>query len=231
MFYDENQAIRACEEEPSLIFELIKEGHIELVDKLLHKKIVSLMTLDSDGNTVLMRLVRAKQYDVVEKYINNNDYDINYQNKDGNTLAHLVAGKDYIHVASLIKKLKRNRLFTPNIRNNEGKTILDIAVSTNNLCTTLKLIEDKRFNNIDIVSFINLYNTFIKNENFGKYAKLMNLETVINELSKKSRLLPSMQELVRNIRKNFEIIKNELMSNKMTYIDAIMHNVLVEVNV
>ena len=73
MFYDENQAIRACEEEPSLIFELIKEGHIELVDKLLHKKIVSLMTLDSDGNTVLMRLVRAKQYDVVEKYINNND--------------------------------------------------------------------------------------------------------------------------------------------------------------
>ena len=102
MFYDENQAIRACEEEPSLIFELIKEGHIELVDKLLHKKIVSLMTLDSDGNTVLMRLVRAKQYDVVEKYINNNDYDINYQNKDGNTLAHLVAGKDYIHVASLI---------------------------------------------------------------------------------------------------------------------------------
>ena len=76
-----------------------------------------------------------------------------------------------------------------------------------------------------------MYNTFIKNENFGKYAKLMNLETVINELSKKSRLLPSMQELVRNIKKNFDIIKNELMSNKMTYIDAIMHNVLVEVNV
>ena len=40
MFYDETQATNACEEEPSLIFELIKEGHLELVDKLLKKKIL-----------------------------------------------------------------------------------------------------------------------------------------------------------------------------------------------
>ena len=32
MFYDETQAINACEEDPSLIFELIKEGHLDLVD-------------------------------------------------------------------------------------------------------------------------------------------------------------------------------------------------------
>lgn len=44
MFYDETQATLACEEEPSLIFELIKEGHLELVDKLIKKKIVSLNT-------------------------------------------------------------------------------------------------------------------------------------------------------------------------------------------
>ena len=231
MFYDETQATLACEEEPSLIFELIKEGHLELVDKLIKKKIVSLNTIDEGGNTILMRLLKSKKYDLVERYINDVNSDINHQNKDGNTFAHLLATKNYLHTANIIKKLKRNKELDPNIRNNEGKTILDLAISTGNLCTTLKLIEDKRFNNIDIVSFINLYNTFIKNENFGKYAKLMNLETVINELSKKSRLLPSMQELVRNIRKNFEIIKNELMSNKMTYIDAIMHNVLVEVNV
>ena len=40
MFYDEMQAMKACEEEPSLIFELIKEGHFTIVDKLLKKKLV-----------------------------------------------------------------------------------------------------------------------------------------------------------------------------------------------
>ena len=42
MFYDEGQARKACEEDPSLVFELIKEGHMDLVDKLLKSKIVSL---------------------------------------------------------------------------------------------------------------------------------------------------------------------------------------------
>ena len=38
MFYAEEQAILACEEDPSLIFELMKEGHFYLVDNLLKKK-------------------------------------------------------------------------------------------------------------------------------------------------------------------------------------------------
>ena len=188
MFYDETQAINACEEDPSLIFELIKEGHLDLVDKLLKKKIVSLSTIDEGGNTVLMRLLKSKKYDLVEKYINDIDSDINHQNKDGNTLSHLLATKNYLHTAKIIKKLKRNKEINPNIRNNEGKTILDIAISTGNLCTTLKLLEDKRFNNIDLVSFNNLYNTFIKSDEFGKYTKLTNLETIVNELSKKAKL-------------------------------------------
>ena len=61
MFFDEEQAMTACEEEPSLIFELIKEGHLELVDKLLRKKIVSVSEVDEEGNTVLMKLLKLKQ--------------------------------------------------------------------------------------------------------------------------------------------------------------------------
>ena len=224
MFYDETQAINACEEDPSLIFELIKEGHLDLVDKLLKKKIVSLSTIDEGGNTVLMRLLKSKKYDLVEKYINDIDSDINHQNKDGNTLSHLLATKNYLHTAKIIKKLKRNKEINPNIRNNEGRTILDIAISTGNLCTTLKLLEDKRFNNIDLVSFNNLYNTFIKSDEFGKYTKLTNLETIVNELSKKAKLLPL-------VKKNFDIIKNELMNNKLTFMDNIVKNVLMEVTV
>ena len=49
MFYDETQATTACEEEPSLIFELIKEGHLELVDKLIKKKIVIIPNYSSGG--------------------------------------------------------------------------------------------------------------------------------------------------------------------------------------
>lgn len=231
MFYDETQATLACEEEPSLIFELIKEGHLELADKLLKKKKVSLSTIDQDGNTVLMRLLKSKKYDIVEKYMNDLESDINHQNKDGNTFAHLLATKDYLHTANIIKKLKRNKEINPNIRNNEGKTILDIAISTGNLCTTLKLLEDKRFNNIDLVSFNNLYNTFIKSDDFGKYTKLTNLETIVNELSKKSKLLPKVKEIVDLVKKNFDIIKNELMNNKLTFMDNIVKNVLMEVTV
>ena len=231
MFYDEEQAVKACEEEPSLIFELMKEGHMQLVDFLLKKKKVSLKTIDQDGNTVLMKLLKMKQYDLVEKYINDLDSDINHQNNDGNTFAHLLATKDYVHTANIIKKLRRNKEFMPNIRNNEGKTILDLAISTGNLCTTLKLLEDKRFNDIDLVSFTNLYNTFVKSEEFGKYTKLMNLETIISELSKKSRLLPRVEEIISLVKKNFDIIKNELMNNKLTFMDNIVKNVTMGVAV
>ena len=231
MFYDEEQAVKACEEEPSLIFELMKEGHMQLVDFLLKKKKVSLKTIDQDGNTVLMKLLKMRQYDLVEKYINNLDSDINHQNNEGNTFAHLLATKDYVHTANIIKKLRRNKEFMPNIRNNEGKTILDLAISTGNLCTTLKLLEDKRFNDIDLVSFTNLYNTFVKSEEFGKYTKLMNLETIISELSKKSRLLPRVEEIISLVKKNFDIIKNELMNNKLTFMDNIVKNVTMGVAV
>ena len=231
MFYDETQATNACEEDSSLIFELIKEGHLELVDKLIKKKIVSLNTIDEGGNTILMRLLKSKKYDLVERYINDVNSDINHQNKDGNTFAHLLATKNYLHTANIIKKLKRNKEINPNIRNNEGKTILDIAISTGNLCTTLKLLEDKRFNNIDLVSFNNLYNTFIKSDEFGKYTKLTNLETIVNELSKKAKLLPKVKEIVDLVKKNFDIIKNELMNNKLTFMDNIVKNVLMEVTV
>ena len=109
MFFDEEQAMTACEEEPSLIFELIKEGHLELVDKLLRKKIVSVSEVDEEGNTVLMKLLKLKQYSLVSKYMTYSDFDPNHQNIEGNTFAHILAQKDYIKVAPIICKLKKNK--------------------------------------------------------------------------------------------------------------------------
>ena len=40
-----------------------------------------------------------------------------------------------------------------------------------------------------------------------------------------------MEELVDLIKKNYDIIKNEIMSNRLTFIDTIVNSVLVEVGV
>ena len=230
MFYAEDQAIVACEEEPSLIFELMKEGHFELVDKILKKKIVSVAEIDEDGNTVLMKLLKLKQYDLVLKYMNYSDFEVNHQNKEGNTFAHILATKDYVHVAPIIKKLKKNEEFSPNLKNNNGDTILDISIRGGYLCTTLKFLEDKRFNNIDVISFEHLYKTFIRSNEYGKYTKLNNLESVVSNLEKKKGLLPRMEKLVTMIVDDFEMIKHEIMSNKLTLMDTILETVLIENN-
>ena len=229
MFYAEEQAILACEEDPSLIFELMKEGHFHLVDNLLKKKKVSVATLDNDGNNVLMKLAKLHQYELVFKYLSKDEDIINHQNNEGNTLLHILATRNYMKVAPIIKKLKRNDNLAWNLKNNEGKTILDIAIEKDNLATAFKILEDKRFNNIDVMSFLSFYKTFIKSREYGKYTKLSNLEVMVSNLEKKNELLPMMDKLVNMILENFDHIKNELMKNKLTSMDNIIHEVLVEV--
>ena len=163
MFYDEAKAVEACIEEPSLIFELIKEGHFELVDKLLTQKKVDINICDEFGNNVLMKLLKKGQYDIVLKHMKNKNLDINHQNYDGDTFAHLLVSINYVNVLEIIKALVKNKQFLPNIKNNKGETILDKSINDNYIYTTVKILEDKRFNNIDIVSFKNLYETYDTN--------------------------------------------------------------------
>ena len=229
MFYAEEQALLACEEDPSLIFELMKEGHFYLVDSLLSKKKVSVAETDEAGNSVLMKLLKLHQYDLVLKYINYDKEIVNHQNNEGNTLLHILATRNYMKVAPIIKKLKRNEKLSYNLKNNQGKTILDVAIEKDNLSTAFKILEDKRFNNIDVMSFLSFYKTFIKSGEYGKYTKLSNLEVIVSNLEKKNELLPMMDKLVTMIKENFDRIKNELMKNKLTSMDHIIKEVLVEV--
>ena len=228
MFYAEEQALLACEEDPSLIFELMKEGHFYLADSLLSKKKVSVAETDEAGNTVLMKLLKLHQYDLVLKYINYDKEIVNHQNNEGNTLLHILATRNYMKVAPIIKKLKRNEKLSYNLKNNQGKTILDVAIEKDNLSTAFKILEDKRFNNIDVMSFLSFYKTFIKSGEYGKYTKLSNLEVIVSNLEKKNELLPMMDKLVTMIKENFDRIKNELMKNKLTSMDHIIQEVLVE---
>ena len=206
MFYNETQAILACEEEPSLIFNLIQEEHFKIVDLLLTKKKVDINICDEAGNNVLVRLLKKGQYDLVLKHMKNKDWDVNHRNNDGDTFAHILVLHNYVNVVDIIKALRRKKDFMPNIKNNEGETILDKSINDNYIYTTIKILEDKRFNSIDIVSFKNIYDTYINTNNYGKYTKLTNLQIIVDSLSDK-KLLPTMEKLIHDLKKQFSDIK------------------------
>lgn len=230
MFYDEAKAIEAVQKDPSLVFELIREGHTDLVDKVLKKKIVDINTCDDAGNSILVRLLKHGDYELVLHHMGNKDWNVNHQNLAGNTFAHFLVSINYVNVVEIIAKLKKNKQFLPNIKNNKGETILDKSINDHYIYTTVKILEDERFNNIDVVSFKNLYDTYIKSNKYGKYSKLTNLEMIMDNLEEKS-LLPRMEKLVAFIRNNFDVIKDEVLSNqKSTCMDSIINNVLKENN-
>ena len=224
----ETKTMELVQEDPSLTFGLIKDGHIEFVDMLLKKGLVDINLTDEYGNNILTRLLRVGAYDVVLNHMGNKDWDINHQNHEGNTFAHYLVSINYVNVIEIINKLKKNKKFLPNIKNNKGETILDKSINDNYIYTTVKILEDSRFNNIDVLSFKHLYNTYIKSNNYGKYSKLTNLEVIINNLNNK-KILPTLEEIIRFIKANFNAIKEEILSkNKSTCIDTIIENVLEE---
>lgn len=230
MFYNETKAIELVGEDPSLVFELIKEDHLDLVNKLLKKKIVDINICDEAGNNILVRLLKHGAYDLVLEHMKNKDWDVNHQNLDGNTFAHILVSINYVNVVDIINRLKKNKNFLPNIKNNKGETILDKSINDNYIYTTVKILEDSRFNNIDVVSFKHLYDTYIKSNKYGKYSKLNNLEIIVNSLTDKN-LLPRMERLIEFIKSNFDLIKEEVLnSQKSTRIDAIIKDVLLESN-
>lgn len=223
MYYDVEKAIKACEEEPSLIFKYIREEKKEVVDKLLTKRKISVNYCDEAGNDVITRLLKAKQYELVLKFMKNKEWDVNHQNYDGNTFGHYLASINYVNVLEIIKQLKKNKEFSPNIKNKKGETLLDKSINENYIYTTLKILEDKRFNSIDVISFKKIFDTYIGNSKYGKYSKCDNLKSIINSLSKKESLLPNLAELVETLSKNMELIQKELMMNRCKRVEYMIN--------
>ena len=114
---------------------------------------------------------------------------------------HILVTLEYASVKEIIEKILNKKDFILNTKNILGETILDKSINNNYLYTTIKILGDDRFNSIDIYSFKNLYETYIKSNNYGKYSKLSNLETILDNLENKP-LLPRMQKLLNLIYKN-----------------------------
>ena len=225
MFYSIQQAESACEEEPSLIFSLIKECDKDVVSKIISKDNYDFSIVDSFGNNVIMALLKNKYYDLVLKYIDK--VDINHQNNDGDTIMHLLVVNNYSNTKEIMDYILNNKKFIPNIKNNLGETILDKSINSNYLYTTIKILGDQRFNSIDIYSFKNLYETYIKSNNYGKYSKLSNLEIILDNLVDKE-LLPRMNKLISLIYNNLDSIKNDFYISKTEKIDNLINLVISE---
>ena len=130
-----------------------------------------------------------------------------------------------------IKQLRKNKKFLPNIKNNMGETILDRSINSNYIYTTAKILEDKRFNSIDIASFKKFYDTYVKTNKYGKYTKLANLEIIMDSLDEKD-LVPRMSKLLNYFRRDYSDIKDEVINdNKTNKMDSIINKVLKESNV
>ena len=208
----------------------IKQGNYNVIDNLIENNKVNVNLIDTVGNDVLMRLLKAKQYDLVIKLMKKKNWDVNHTNEEGDTFGHLLARDNSVGALKIVELLTKKKNYIPNIQNNRGETVLDKAINNNYLYTIFKILEDKRFDNIDVISFINLYKMCIKNTYYGKYSKLNNLEVIVDSLDKKE-LSPNLRNIINKISDNMEKIKQELMNNGYSMLDFIVGSALGEVEV
>ena len=123
----------------------------------------------------------------------------------------------------VVEALTNKSNYIPNLKNKRHETAMDIALNNNYLCTAFKLLEDKRFNEIDFSSFKNLFMTSIENKDYGKYSKINNLEIIVESLEKKD-LSDVMRDLIDCIVENLEKIKIDIMNNRNYTMEAIISN-------
>ncbi len=227
MFYDIEKAIEDCENSPSMLFEAIKMNYREVYEKVFEKENFNFNLTDEDNENILMRLVRNKDYDLISKYVANENIDINYQNNDGDTLMHLLATVNYIEIKDILDKILQRSDFLPNIKNNNNETILDKSLNNHYLYTTMKILEDNRFNDINLYSFKNLYETFIKSNEYGTYSKLNNYTVIFNNLKKKT-LKPTMSKLIKLLKREDKIIREDFYKLKTDCLDIIINHLIKE---
>lgn len=210
--FNEQDMIDECVDEPSLIFKYIKNGYFDIVEKLIENNIISINLEDCVGNDVMTRLLKAKQYDLVERLIKKRNWKVNHRNSDGNTFAHILARDNSLCAVKVLELLNKKKNYLPNIKNNKGETILDRALNNNYLCAAIKVLEDKRFNLIDINTLKKLFNAIFRSKEYGKYAKLNSLEIIVDNLEKKE-LDPKLLNIISEISNNMDVIKNDIWNN------------------
>ena len=227
MFYSEQQVVDACTGEPSLVFNVIKNGDFEVIERLLDENKLNVNVCDGVGNDLVTRLLKSKQYDLVIEVMKKRNWDVNHQNIEGNTFGHILVLDNSVGALRVMEQLIKKKNFTPNIKNNKGETMLDRAINNNYIYTVFKILEDKRCNDIDLITFKKLYKTCIRNSYYGIYSKLNNLEVIVDNLDKKE-LEPDVRKIIDVINDNMEYIKTEIMRNRSSILENIINSTMNE---
>ena len=205
MFYSEQQVVDACTGEPSLIFNVIKTGDFEIVEKLLDDNKINVNICDGAGNDLVTRLLKAKQYDLVIEMMKKKNWDVNHQNVEGNTFGHILVLDNSMGALRVMEQLVKKKNFIPNIKNYKGETMLDRAINNNYIYTVFKIL----------------------NSYYGKYSKLNNLEVIVDSLDKKN-LNPEVRRIVDVLSENMEYIKTEILRDRSSMLEGIINGVFVE---
>ncbi len=215
-------SINTLEEGESRIFSLIRLGHFSEVENLIMNNKIDINLSDENGNSILFNLLKGKEYDLILNCLSKRKLDLNHQNKDGNTLGHLLIKEGSVHSIKILMELAKKKNYLLDTKNRLGETILDRLLVSKYNYLAIKIIEEKRFNDIDINCFTKLINLYVNNGKYGKYTKLDNLQLIIKSLDKKDDLLPCVKEIVESIKKNLEIVKYEIEKNKFLFINMLI---------
>ena len=218
--FTSDQAIKAIEEDPSIIFELIKTDNDELLNHMLDESLIDVNLVSSKNDSLAIKLLKSAKYELVLKVIKNKNWNVNYQNDDKETFGHILAKINNVAVVPVFKELKKNKNFDINIRNKDDKTIFDISVESHNAYVSTKIIEDERFNDINIFEFLKFYETYIDTNEYGKYSKINMIESI---LTMDGRYVNTrMQELLNHLKDNVKNIKKDIENDDYNLLNSII---------
>ena len=218
--FTSDQAIKAAEEDPSIIFELIKTDNDELLNHMLDESLIDVNLVSSNNDNLAIKLLKSAKYELVLKVIKNKNWNVNYQNDDKETFGHILAKINNVAVVPVFKELKKNKNFDINLRNKDDKTIFDISVESHNAYVSTKIIEDERFNDINIFEFLKFYETYIDTNEYGKYSKINMIESI---LTMDGRYVNTrMQELLNHLKDNFKNIKKDIENDDYNLLKSII---------
>ena len=218
--FTSEQAIKVAEEDPSIIFELIKTDNDELLNHMLDDSLIDVNLVSSKNDSLAIKLLKSAKYELVLKVIKNKNWNVNYQNDDKETFGHILAKINNVAVVPVFKELKKNKNFDINIRNRDDKTIFDISVESHNAYVSTKIIEDERFNDINIFEFLKFYETYIDTNEYGKYSKINMIDSI---LTMDGRYVNTrMQELLNHLKDNVKNIKKDIENDDYNLLKSII---------
>ena len=218
--FTSDQAIKAAEEDPSIIFELIKTDNDELLNHMLDESLIDVNLVSSNNDSLAIKLLKSAKYELFLKLIKNKNWNVNYQNDDKETFGHILAKINNVAVVPVFKELKKNKNFDINLRNKDDKTIFDISVESHNAYVSTKIIEDERFNDINIFEFLKFYETYIDTNEYGKYSKINMIESI---LTMDGRYVNTrMQELLNHLKDNVKNIKKDIENDDYNLLNSII---------